>query len=348
MAQVALARQDQKPELALRHLARVRPRERAALAIVRLNEGKALSALGRYPQAEDAWLEALRIDPLVPEAGWALLGLYYVQGRRDDAHRLAMKLYEAEPDPHDRVQLLLELLRQDAKSLVEETLVDTLEPVVREHPDDKYSSIALGRALIHTSRPDEGLAILRRTVERNGDDPQAWDALLTGLEEAFRFDELDQSLRRLPAGLTMEARFAKHVGALAQNRRDWEAATTAYRNAHAFDPADGKVLYRLCQVARAGGHATDIEALESLHRSLELARGQALRTYEEANAVKSLGRENHRDLYQRMAHLRECMGRPDEASQWHRLVLELDPQDPVSQAAAHRLSSAGTAQGITF
>jgi tetratricopeptide (TPR) repeat protein len=348
MAQVALARQDQKPDLALRHLAKVRPHARPAQAIVRLNEGKAFSALGRYPQAEQAWLDALRIDPLVPEAGWALLGLYYVQGRRDDAHHLAMTLHASEPDAHDRVQLLLELLRQDAKTLVEETLVDTLKPIVTDHPEDLHSAIAQGRALVHTSRPDEGLAILRVAVARFAKNSEAWDAMLTGLEEAFRFDELDQALSRLPASLASEPRFAKHRGALAQSRRKWTVAATAYRRAREFDPFDEKVLYRLCQVERAGGHATEIDSLESLHRSLEHARGQALRMYEEANAVKSLGRENHHDLCQRIAHLRERMGRPDEALQWHRLVLKVDPRDPVSRAAAHRLSSAETAQATGF
>jgi tetratricopeptide (TPR) repeat protein len=338
MAQVALARQDQKPALALRHLARIQTRDRAARAIVRLNEGKALSALGRYAQAEQAWLDALRIAPLVPEAGWALLGLYYVQGRRDDAHRLAMKLHASEPDLHDRVQLLLELLRQDAKSLVEETLVDTLEPIVREHPEDMYSSIALGRALVHTSRPEKGLTILRRTVDRFGDDGEAWEAMLTGLEEAFRFDDLDQALRRLPAKLAIHARFAKHRGALAQHRRDWEAAATAYRRAHAFDLADGKVLYRLCQVLRVGGHASDIEALESLHRSLELARGQELPTYEEVNAVKDLQSGKRVDLIRRIADLRERIGRSDEALAWRRLVPADEPGEASHHAALERVT----------
>src|SRR5262249_23670288 len=121
MAQVSLARPDQKPGVALRHLSKVRLGDRAARAVVRLNEGKASSAWGRYVEAEQSWLDALRIDPEVPEAGWALLGLYYVQGRRDEAHELAMRLRKDEPDPRDRVQLLLELLRQDAKSLVIET-----------------------------------------------------------------------------------------------------------------------------------------------------------------------------------------------------------------------------------
>src|SRR4051812_20289652 len=66
MAQVALARVDQKPALALESLRRVRVSTRDALAIVRLNEGKAYSGLGRQNLAEDAWRDALRLAPHVP------------------------------------------------------------------------------------------------------------------------------------------------------------------------------------------------------------------------------------------------------------------------------------------
>ena len=84
MAQVALDRDDQKPQLALDHLARIKARDRGTRAMVLLNEGKAYSALGQNDRAEAAWKEALRLEPRIPEAGWALLSLYYVQGRRED------------------------------------------------------------------------------------------------------------------------------------------------------------------------------------------------------------------------------------------------------------------------
>ncbi len=214
MAQVALARDDQKPELALRHLNKVKLPGRATRAIVQLNRGKAYSALGRYPEAEQAWFEALRIDPLVPEAGWALLGLYYVQGRHYDAHRLAMKLQESEPDPHDRAQLLLELLRQDAKSLVLETLIPILRPIVQNHPEDKHSAIALARALISSSQPDEGLLTLRTVLERFPADPLCWEAFFSGLDESFRYDDLELALAKLPPQLTADLRFEKYRGVL--------------------------------------------------------------------------------------------------------------------------------------
>ena len=45
----------------------------------------------------------------------------------------------------------------------------------------------------------------------------------------------------------------------------------------------------------------------------------------------------HPKLYQRLADLREKMGRLDEAQAWHRLVLRDSPDDAVSLAALKRL-----------
>ena len=98
LAQVCLARDDQKPQLALEHLARIQVGNRGVKAMILLNQGKAYSSLGQNDRAESAWTEALQLEPLTPEAGWNLLGLYYVQGRRDEARRMGLALYAIEPD----------------------------------------------------------------------------------------------------------------------------------------------------------------------------------------------------------------------------------------------------------
>ena len=94
-----------------------------------------------------------------------MLGLYYVQGRREEAHRLGLSLRSIEPDPRDRAQLLLELIRQDAQPIGPDSLIATLEPLVRANPEDHQTAITLGLALVRNSRFDEGLSILRDAVE---------------------------------------------------------------------------------------------------------------------------------------------------------------------------------------
>lgn len=340
MAQVALDREDQQPDLALAHLTRIATADRGTLAIVRLNEGKAYSALGRNDRAESAWREALQLDPRVPEAGWDLLGLYYVQGRRRDAHRLAMSLFPVEPDPRDRAQLLLELVRQDAQPIGADSIIKTFEQQVRDHPEDFHTAIAVGLALIRNSRPDEGLPILRGAVERRGGDADAWDALLRGLDEARRPDELADALAKLPAGLAADPRFDRHRAAVAQERRDWPAAADAYLRAWKSDPSDFQALYRLSRTLQAAGRPEQARAFDQKVRAAQEARDQVLPLYQEADAVKTLGVAPHAELCRRLADLRERMGRLDEALAWHGLVLRDRPDDPTSRAAVARLRAA--------
>src|SRR5947208_8297296 len=104
-------------------------------ATLDLCRGMALGRLLRFDEAEAAWLEALKVDLTAPEVGWNVLRLYYLQGREEDARRLALRLFRAEPDPHDRVMLLLELLRPDARPPAPGSIVKLFAPVVRRHPD---------------------------------------------------------------------------------------------------------------------------------------------------------------------------------------------------------------------
>jgi len=339
MAQVELARDDQKPRLALEHLDRVRVPNRPLRAVVRLNAGKAYSALGDYVQAEAAWRDALALDPLVPEAGWALLGLYYVEGRRREAERLGLALHASEPDPRDRVQLLLELVRQDAKPIVAFTIVRALEPGVREHPDDLHATIALGRAEIHDDHFEKGLAILYRLIDRYPNDPEAWDALLAGLDASTRPEEFGRTLERLPRTIAADPRFLRYVGIAAQNQRDWPRAETAYLRARQFDPTDMQVLYRLIRVLHMTGRGAEAQGLEVEFRTAKSAILQLLPIYNEARADSTLGTIPNPDLYHRIADLRERMGRADEALAWHKIVLRDDASDPQSKAAVDRLAS---------
>ena len=336
-AQVALDRPDQKPELALERLARIKTQDPRLKAIVLLNEGKAFSTLGENDRAERAWKAALKLDPTVPEAGWALLSAYYVQGRRDEAHWLGLYLHRIEPDRRDRANLLLELIRQDAHPITLERLIDFLQPLVTRRPQDLQTSLALGLAMVRNSRLNEGLTILRDRATRKPDEADAWNALLLGLDEAGEFDELAQTLARLPARFATDSRFERFRGAAAQHRLDWTEAVAAYQRAWQADPSDLRVLYRMSRVLRAAGRTSEANQFDKRVQAAQEAKKRLLPLYEEASAVKTLGVAPHADLYQRLANLREALGRDDEAAAWHRLVLRDHPDDQISTAALARL-----------
>lgn len=315
-AELAIDRPKPDPNRALDLLSRVPSSESLLQAQVQLDRGKALYRLDRYDQAEAAWTKALEIDPTIPEAGWALLDLYYVQGRPADAHRLAMRLFAVEPDPHDRVHLLLELTRQDVEPSAPGSIVQWYEPVVRKDPGQMHASLALGLALVHDSRAEAGLNVLRTAVKEHPDSREAWAALCDGLGDANQHDELAQTVGRLPAVWADDVHFAKHRGLVAQNRRDWEVAAHEYRLAYEADPHDHEVLYRLSQALRHAGKKRDADEMDARSRSFESAREAIREVYNQANETPSLGLRPYPELCERLAELRSQMGRADEARAW--------------------------------
>jgi tetratricopeptide (TPR) repeat protein len=337
MAQVAMDRPDAQPQVALDHLAWIRTSTPRDAAVVRFSVGKARYQQRRYDLAETCWKEALELDPTVPEAGWALIDLLDFEARVEEAHRLGMRLFEVEPDPQDRARLLLEMSRLDIDRVAPGSLVQVFEPVWRQHPAYVPLAVAVGLALIHNSRSADGIGVLRDALRRHPDSAEAWDGWLSGLDEAYEPDLFRQEFARLPERLAADPRFAKHEGNAAQEARDWPSAVKAYRRAHAFEPFNSVVLYRLRMALRAAGETAELQRADQLLTSYRHAFLQMRPVYVEAFAIKTLGLEPRAELYHRLAGLREQMGRFDEARAWHRLVLRDVPDDALSLAALARL-----------
>ena len=132
-----------------------------------------------------------------------------------------------EPDPRDRMLLLLKLVQLEVDPPEPWSIVNQFQPVVRANPVDLPTSVACGLALVSVSRSEEGLSILRQALESNPDAPTAWDALLTGLEMAYRSDEWAAVWSRLPRTLAADPRFAKHLGRLHEETGRWSDAARA-------------------------------------------------------------------------------------------------------------------------
>jgi tetratricopeptide (TPR) repeat protein len=361
MAELTTEPTHSRPEAALLHLRAIRPDSARQAALVRLFEGKAHFRLGRYDLAEASWRESLRLDPIVPQAGWALIGLLEREGRLEEAHCLGMRLHEIEPDSRDRVRLLLEMSRLDIKKPDPVSQVRFLEPLVRKHPEHLPLNLMLGLALIGVNRCKDGLEILEQARRRNPHSADAWDAWLSGLCHACETDKLCQDFALLPADIATEPRFAKHQGFIAQNAYDWARAVRAYRRAFDFEPYNWVVCFRLRFVLQQAGDRGELERIDRLCQAYEISyqeiRGayfdridpsaalpfsggaitRQLGAYYETLSIKTLGLLPSPELYQRLANLRERMGRFDEARAWHRLVLRDSAENAQSLAALERL-----------
>jgi tetratricopeptide (TPR) repeat protein len=361
MADLTTEPTNANPELALAQLQAIQPDGTKQAALVKFFEGKARYQQGRYDLAETCWAEALRLDPLVPEAGWVLIDLLDKEGRREEAHGLGMRLHEIEQDPRDRVKILLEMSRLDFEMPDPMSQVPLFEPLAKKHPENLPLAVTLGLALTRVNRSDEGIQVLHEALRRYPDSPKAWDAWLTGLYQASETDELAREFARLPNALAADPQFAKHEGMIAQIAQNWPAASKAYRRAFRFEPYNWSVCYQLLFVLRQAGEKAEYERIRQLHEAYKDAykqmRGSYYEKFEPADApsspvddfthqrgayyetlaMKTLGLKPHPELYQRLADLREKMGRFDEARAWHRLVLRDSPNNSLSLAALERL-----------
>jgi Flp pilus assembly protein TadD len=323
---------------ALEHLRRVRPTNKSMSVTVQLGLARVLDRLSRLDEAETAWLEALKLDPAAPEAGWNLLQIYYVQGRDDEARRLALELYRTEPDPHDRVLLLVELLKPDARPPAPASIEQVYLPIVRSNPDDLRASVTLGLAQIRSGKAGEGIGRLRWVVQTHPDREEAWNGLLTGLDESGQIDVMEEELAKLPTDVSESARLVKHRARVEQGRGRWREAVELYRRARRAEPYNRVIEYRLSRALRHVGGTGEADQIEARVRRRDVAILELRQLYDQVTATDGLGTKPHTELYQRIADVRERMQLKDEARAWHQEVLRDDPVNRTSLAALKRLS----------
>jgi tetratricopeptide (TPR) repeat protein len=320
MAEVALARPETDPRQALAWLDRIRSSSGSLTAWALLDKGKAFYVLSRYDRAEACWKDALRHDPSVVEAGRRLLDLFILQGRFTDASSVILPQLKHEPDPRDRLVLLLKLVQLEVDPPEPWSIVNQFQPVVRANPVDLPTSVACGLALVSVSRSDEGLLILRKALESNPDAPTAWDALLTGLEMSYRSDEWAAVWSRLPQTLAADPRFAQHLGRLHQETGRWSDAARAYRRAWEYAP-DNIVGYRLRRALFFAGQTEETALWDRLVLDYRNAFKQARVIADQVDTALKEGRMPDPHLCQLMVSLRERMGRADEARAWQQFEL---------------------------
>jgi hypothetical protein len=107
------------------------------------------------------------------------------------------------------------------------------------------------------------------------------------------------------------------------------------------EPYNRVVEYRLSRALRHAGLAAEAIPIEQLIHTRDAAILELRSLYDQASAIPDLGARPHTELIQRIAGARERMQLPVEASAWHRLALEHDPQNEASLAAIVRLRAAG-------
>jgi eukaryotic-like serine/threonine-protein kinase len=158
-----------------------------------LERGLDLEVLKRFPEAEAAHRQAIRLQPDLPQAHYNLGNALAGQGRHREAEaafRQALRLQPDDPDAH--TNLGSALLRQGRPKEAEAACRRAL----RLQPDFAQALNNLGIALSQQGRPKEAEAAYREALRLQPDLPQAHCNLGQALREQGRFAEALESLRR--------------------------------------------------------------------------------------------------------------------------------------------------------
>ena len=143
-------------------------------------------------------------------------------------------------------------------------------------------------------------------------------ALLTGLEFAYRSDELAAVWSRLPQTMAALPRFAKHVGRMHEETRRWSDAAHAYRRAWDYVP-DNIVGYHLRRALYLAGQTEEAARWDRHVLEYRSAFKEARVIADQIDTALKQGRMPHMGLCRLMADLRQRMGRVEEARAWQHI-----------------------------
>ncbi len=213
------------------------PKKREMLLL----EGQLLLAKDRAKEAETAWSECLRDDPLHPpspsssvvaEATQGLLSILQVERREDEASALVWRVYGL-VGPRDQEEILRSWMRFELLEDAPATRAETLRRYLAADPRDWHARRALAEAETLLGHTQTALSLLDECLRARPDDLLARRTLLDILLREGDTRRHAAEVARSDTRTDVSWEVWTHRGAAAEQRADLEAAADAYR--HAID-----------------------------------------------------------------------------------------------------------------
>jgi len=156
--------------------------------------GKANYEATLFPQAEEAFFEALRLDPKLPGVHLELGKVYISLRRTDDAIQELELVLKDNPGDGDASYFLGGLLVQEGRFTEG---IPYLERARKAKPDFWAPYFYLGKAKLRLEQPAEAILLLQRAVVLNPDEASAYYQLGRALEACGRESEARRALLRV-------------------------------------------------------------------------------------------------------------------------------------------------------
>lgn len=156
--------------------------------------GKASYEAMLFAQAEESYLQVLKLDPAFPGAHLELGKVYISLRQTDDAIRELRLVLAQDPGNPDAAYFLGGVLVQ-ADRFAEG--IPYLERAAKMKPDFWAPFFYLGKAQLRLEKPAEAVGLLQRAVKLSPDEPTAYYLLGQALQASGRTSEAREALRRV-------------------------------------------------------------------------------------------------------------------------------------------------------
>jgi tetratricopeptide (TPR) repeat protein len=215
-------------------------------------EGQAYLQLDRARDAERAWLELIKDDPLHPvapdlltDAYNALLRLYAIEDRWEDAYPVIWSAYDRASGTQERLYWLTMRMRAELERVSPKESIVELRRYVAADPGDCDALHALGLAEIALGQRAEGEAHLEECLKIRPDYLRAWRSLLAAFLEEGDLERFLAKLRVPPPSADNDPETWFNRGVAGEKAGDWRMAASHFQKAINLNPFLPKAYYRL-------------------------------------------------------------------------------------------------------
>jgi tetratricopeptide (TPR) repeat protein len=243
-----------------------------------------LVKLGRFDEAITEYQAADKLLPNDPRIALNLALAYEKSGRIEEAHRRFETLHDANPQETQVTFLLADCdlqLGDDAR------VIELLQPVAPEHPDDLGVAYMLGMALLRQHRVAEGQLLLDRIL-KHGDTAEARFLLATRMFESGDYPAAVKQFADAAELNPKLPRLQSFYGQALLNTGDPDGASAAFRRELEGNPTDFDANLGLAQILIVRKNAT--EALASAKRAQSMHPQDAAASLVLAQSLAALSR----------------------------------------------------------
>ena len=258
-----------------------------------LREGQAYFQIDRAKDAEAAWLEAIKDDPLHPvspglyhDVCQEILKLYAIEDRWEDAFPVMWMAYD-HANPVDHPVLLLMRLRCELERVApKETLVH-LRKYIAADPTDWEARRAMARAELMLGQHAVAAREFQACIAGRRDDVRAWCDYLGMLLDQGDLETFQAVLLKPPPSADTEPETWLYRAVAQEKAGDWKGAVENWQKATDLNPFVPKYHYRMAMAQERLGLRDQAKVHRQRNKEMNEARAQLKAAYFDYFAIQA-------------------------------------------------------------